>query len=249
MSEKEICLEMRDVCKSYRQGIKRVEVLHEVSLTVKRGEFVAIMGPSGSGKSTLLNIAAGIDSPDKGSVAISGKNVCTSDEKLLSKIRQHQLGYIFQSYNLLPMLTLAQNVQLPLRLRGEKCPSDWLDSLLERLGLADRAGHFPDQLSGGEQQRAAIARALITEPSIILADEPSGNLDRAAADGLCSVLADLCASVECAVVMVTHEPIAASWCDSVRVLIDGKLNDNVYQPKGHDLDGLNDFYQSCLLSS
>jgi putative ABC transport system ATP-binding protein len=203
---------VRDLAKIYRQGDIDVTALNRVSLDIAPGEFIALMGPSGSGKSTLLHIIAGIDRPTSGSVKVQGIEVANLDESQLADWRNQNVGFVFQSFNLIPVLTAAENVELPLLLtalnRAER--RSRVQAALELVGLADRGHHRPDQLSGGQQQRAAIARSLVTDPVLIVADEPTGNLDAKSATDVLNILQALSRNGK-TVIMVTHDPKAAVY--------------------------------------
>lgn len=211
--------------KSYHMGEVDVEALRGVDFVVEPGEFVAIMGPSGSGKSSLLHILGGLDESSDGEVSLAGRSLKKLDDQALTLLRRRQVGFVFQFYNLLPTLNAAENVALPLLLEGKKDSEtdDRVQELLGLVGLADRSGHRPDQLSGGEQQRVALARALVTEPAIVLADEPTGNLDRRAGIEMLTLLRLACDEKGQTIVIVTHDALAASRADRVVFLQDGSL--------------------------
>jgi len=204
---------IRDLSKIYRQGDINVTALNGVSLDIAPGEFIALMGPSGSGKSTLLHIIAGIDRATTGSVKVQGIEVANLNESQLADWRNQNVGFVFQSFNLIPVLTAAENVELPLLLtalsRSERRRQ--VQTALELVGLADRGHHRPDQMSGGQQQRVAIARALVTDPALVVADEPTGNLDAKSAADVMNILQGLSRSAGKTVIMVTHDPKAASF--------------------------------------
>jgi putative ABC transport system ATP-binding protein len=204
---------LRHVSKIFRQGDINVTALHDVSLDVQAGEFLALMGPSGSGKSTLLHIIAGIDRPTSGECHVQGIDVTQLNESELADWRNHNVGFVFQTFNLIPVLTAYENVELPLLLTrlGRKQRRQQVQTALELVGLADRAKHLPRQLSGGQEQRAAIARALVTDPSLIIADEPTGNLDSQSAQEVLTVLQSLGRQAGKTVLLVTHDPKAASY--------------------------------------
>ncbi len=211
--------------KIYGQGATAVTALDAVSLRIERGEFVAVMGPSGCGKSTLLHLLAGLDRPTSGRVLVEGQDLADLDDTRLTEMRRRKIGFVFQFFNLIPVLGAAENAALPLILDGVK-PGDaqaraqvWL----ERVGLAGRGHHRPDQLSGGEQQRVAIARALAVEPALILADEPTGNLDTDAGDAIAALLRQVCARWGRTVLMVTHDPHLAAFANRIVHLQDGKI--------------------------
>lgn len=209
--------------KRYQMGQVEVFALHGVSLAVQKGEFIAIMGPSGSGKSTLLHLLGGLDTPTEGEVILGGKSLAHLSDHHLAEVRRRQVGFIFQSFNLLPTLTAVENVFLPLLLDGKR-GIDFHDKVREKLslvGLSDRYNHLPNQLSGGEQQRVAIARALVISPEVILADEPTGNLDSKTAEMILKLLRSICDQENQTIVMVTHDPAAAGYADNVHKLNDG----------------------------
>ena len=205
----------------------RVTALREVSLALAAGSFTAVMGPSGSGKSTLLQCAAGLDAPTSGQVFVGGAEVPRSDEAELTEFRRERIGFVFQQYNLIPYLTVAQNVALPLRFAGKKVDQRARTALLARLGLAGLAGRLPAELSGGQQQRVAIARALLARPAVLFADEPTGALDRAGSRGVLDLLREAVDGFGQTVVMVTHDPVAAAWADAVIFLVDGGIVDRL----------------------
>jgi putative ABC transport system ATP-binding protein len=201
-------------------------VLRNISLNIPEGEFLALMGPSGSGKTTLLNMIAGIDRPDNGSITISGENIAALDESGLARWRSRHVGFVFQFYNLLPVLTAFENVELPLLLtslsKSER--KKHVESALTLVGLSDRMRHYPKQLSGGQEQRVAIARALVTDPTILVADEPTGDLDRVSAEEIMTLLERLNREFKKTIVMVTHDPRAAEKAHKVRHLDKGELS-------------------------
>ncbi|HMN96387.1 MAG TPA: ABC transporter ATP-binding protein [Phycisphaerales bacterium] len=223
------------VVKRYRLGNRSVEALRGIDLRIDSPGLHAIMGRSGSGKSTLLHLLAGLDRPDSGAISVSGARIDALDERGLTRYRRRRIGVIFQQFNLLPTLTAEENVMLPGVLDGipRRDRLDRARELLARLGLAERAGHRPDALSGGEQQRIAIARALFFEPSLLLADEPTGNLDSASSDLLWALLGEIAAQERLTVLMVTHEPAAAARCERVHVLRDGVVAD-AFEVEGAD---------------
>lgn len=218
-------IELRHVSKRYKRGGQFVPVLHDLSLTVAGGEFLALMGPSGSGKSTLLNLIAGIDRPDSGEILIDGRDIARMGESELAQWRAQHVGFIFQFYNLIPVLTAFENVALPLQLtdlRDSEKKARVLKALT-MVGLADRLDHTPSELSGGQQQRVAIARALITDPSIIVADEPTGDLDRQSAHDILEMLQGLNRDMGKTILMVTHDPKAAEHARRIVYLEKGQL--------------------------
>src|SRR5215212_5999815 len=218
-------LAVENVSKHFRQGDRKVAALDGVSLEVRQGQFLAIMGASGSGKSTLLYLMAALAAPDGGRVLVNGQDLTRMNDRALTLFRRRNIGLVFQSFNLIPTLTAEENVALPLMLekRSSSEISAKVDELLNTLGLSDRRKHRPDALSGGEQQRVAIGRALVTDASVILADEPTGNLDSANSRSVCELLRDLSAIHNKTIVMVTHEPTVAAYAQEVAVLKDGNL--------------------------
>ncbi len=220
-----VAVELRDVLKEYVRAEYSVRALDHISLRISEGEFFCLMGPSGSGKSTLLHLVAGIDKPTSGTVRVLGKPLGTLTDRQLARWRSENIGYVFQTFNLIPVLTALENVELPLLLTGLK-RKDRLQrarTALEIVGLGDRLGHRPQQLSGGQEQRVAIARALVTDPSIILADEPTGELDAAAADDVLSILKILNEQHGKTIIMVTHDPRARRVAATARYLDKGLL--------------------------
>ncbi|MDP3181991.1 MAG: ABC transporter ATP-binding protein [Desulfobaccales bacterium] len=220
-------VEISHLYKSYRRGSQDLVILQDISLTIASGEFLALMGPSGSGKTTLLNLIAGLDAPDKGHLIVKGIDITRLTEAQLASWRAREVGFIFQFYYLIPVLTAFENVELPLLLtplnRRER--QEHVDLALELVGLSDRRQHYPSQLSGGQQQRVAIARALITDPSIIAADEPTGDLDRQSANDVLNLLSRLNQEFNKTIILVTHDPEAASHAARIRRLIKGQLLD------------------------
>ncbi|MFF0221383.1 ABC transporter ATP-binding protein [Streptomyces sp. NPDC004629] len=216
-------LRLVKVTKTYGSGDSAVTALDGVTLGLARGTFTAVMGPSGSGKSTLLQCAAGLDRPDSGIVRVDGAEMTGSGEAELTRFRRSRVGFVFQQYNLLDTLTVAQNTVLPLKLAGRRVDRDRAREVLTAVGLGDRLGHMPGQLSGGQRQRVAIARALVTEPRVIFADEPTGALDTRSAREVLRLLREAVRVHGRTVVMVTHDPVAASYADSVLFLADGRL--------------------------
>ncbi|WP_189223924.1 ABC transporter ATP-binding protein [Saccharothrix coeruleofusca] len=211
------------VSKVHGSGDRAVTALDAVSIDLPRGTFTAVMGPSGSGKSTFLHCAAGLDRPTSGSVLLGGTDLAALDEKRLTEVRRERVGFVFQAYNLVPSLTVEQNIVLPLLLGAGAPDREWLGHVVRRVGLADRLHHLPSQLSGGQQQRVAIARALITRPDAVLADEPTGALDSRTGRQVLELLRDVVDSTGQTVLMVTHDPVAASYADRVVFLTDGRL--------------------------
>jgi putative ABC transport system ATP-binding protein len=229
-------LETNDVSKQYQMGEVTVNALAGVDFSVEQGEFVAVMGPSGSGKSTLLHLLGGLDQPTDGEVALDGRVLSHLSDSQVTITRRRKVGFVFQFYNLVPTLSAEENVALPLLIDGRR-PRDYqegVDRLLELVGLTERRDHKPDQLSGGEQQRVAIARALVTEPAIVLADEPTGNLDSRAGGEVLRLLRQLCDELDQTIVMVTHDPKAASHTDRIVFLKDGRIIDEMKLDGGKD---------------
>jgi putative ABC transport system ATP-binding protein len=216
--------------RTYGEGGSAVHALRGVSLEVPAGQFTAVMGPSGSGKSTLMHLLAGLDTPDAGSVRIAGEDITRMSDRELTRLRRKHIGFVFQSFNLLPTLTAEENVTLPLAIAGRKPAPEVLDALLERMGLADRRDHKPSQLSGGQQQRVAVARALICTPTVLFADEPTGNLDSAAGAGVLRLLRDAVDADGQTTVMVTHDARAAAIADRVLFLADGRIVADLENP-------------------
>ncbi|GAA1575027.1 ABC transporter ATP-binding protein [Dactylosporangium maewongense] len=204
--------------------------LDAVTVAFARGTFTAVMGPSGSGKSTLLQCAAGLDRPDAGRITVAGQDLTGLSERRLTLLRRERIGFVFQAFNLLPALTARQNVGLPMRLAGRRPDRATVDRALAAVGLADRAGHRPQQLSGGQQQRVAIARALVTRPAVLFADEPTGALDTNTGRDVLRLLRDLVDEHHQTIVMVTHDPAAAAYADRVLFLTDGRLSGSLSAP-------------------
>ena len=219
-----VCL--HDITKSYRRGAQIVPVLAGISFDIGAGEFLALMGPSGSGKSTLLNLIAGIDQPDSGELLVAGVNIGALSEVELADWRAGNVGFIFQFYNLMPVLTAFENVELPLLLsslsRAER--HDHVEAVLDLVGLQDRAEHYPNELSGGQQQRVAIARALVSDPNLIVADEPTGDLDRESAEGILTLMQTLNRELHKTIIMVTHDARAAAHAHAIMHLEKGELS-------------------------
>jgi len=218
-----------DITKNYGEGEASVRALCTVSMEVAPGEFVAVMGPSGSGKSTLMHLLAGLDRPSEGNVFIDGENVTQMKDKDLTMLRRKRVGFIFQAFNLIPQLTAEENIVLPLTLAREKANGN-LEALLDKVGLTDRRKHKPTELSGGQQQRVAVARALITEPAVVFADEPTGNLDSKSSDDILQLLRTAADERNQTTVMVTHDAHAASYADRVVFLADGKIVRELLDP-------------------
>src|SRR5579885_1485597 len=212
-----------DLARRFGEGETAVDALRGVSLTVGGGELVAVMGPSGSGKSTLMHILAALDKPTSGTVSIAGEDVGSLSDRDVTLLRRRHIGFVFQFFNLLPMLSAEENVLLPLSIAGEKPDEAWFADLLAKTGLKDRATHRPSELSGGQQQRVAIARALVSRPSIVFADEPTGNLDSKTSGEILELMRDSVDSFGQTTVMVTHDPRAAAIADRILFLADGKI--------------------------
>jgi putative ABC transport system ATP-binding protein len=212
-----------DVRRRYGEGAAAVDALAGVSVEFERSRYSAIMGPSGSGKSTLMHILAGLDRPTGGSVVLDGVAITSLDDGDLTRLRRDKLGFIFQFFNLLPVLTAEENIVLPLSIAGQRADPEWLRRLVDTVGLADRLTHRPAELSGGQQQRVAVARALISKPAVVFADEPTGNLDSKASEEVLRLLRQSVDELGQTVVMVTHDPEAASYADRLIVLRDGLI--------------------------
>ncbi|MBS1870473.1 MAG: ABC transporter ATP-binding protein [Actinobacteria bacterium] len=212
-----------DLRRRFGEGEAAVDALDGVSLELPQGAFTAIMGPSGSGKSTLMHCLAGLDKPTGGSVSIDGVDLSTLDDKKLTELRRDKVGFIFQSFNLLPVLTAQENIELPLKIAGRDVDAAWRDRLIDTVGLRDRLTHHPSELSGGQQQRVAVARALISKPAVVFADEPTGNLDSQSSAEVLRLLRQSVDELGQTVVMVTHEANAAAIADRILVLADGKI--------------------------
>ncbi|TEU18161.1 MAG: ABC transporter ATP-binding protein [Anaerolineales bacterium] len=229
-------LEANDISKQYRMGEVTVDALVGVDFVVEKGEFVAVMGPSGSGKSTLLHLLGGLDKSTDGEVTLGGRKLSVMSDKEVTLARRRNVGFVFQFYNLLPTLTAEENITLPLLIDGKKIKEyqSKIDELLELVGLTDRRRHKPDQLSGGEQQRVAIARAFVNAPDIVLADEPTGNLDSRAGEEIMKLLRRSCDELGQTIVVVTHDPKAASFADRIVFLKDGQIASEIRLEKGGD---------------
>jgi putative ABC transport system ATP-binding protein len=222
-------LQAEGLYKQYELGEHVVNALDGVSLDIERGEFVGVMGPSGSGKSTLLHLLGGLDQPTGGEIFLAGRKVSQLSDQQATLVRRRNVGFVFQFFNLLPTLSAEENILLPLIIDGKKSKDfkEQLDLILKRVGLEDRRHHRPDQLSGGEQQRVALARALITQPAILLADEPTGNLDTRTGNAMMQLLRESARDLDQAIVMVTHDPRAAAYADRVIFLRDGQIVDKI----------------------
>jgi putative ABC transport system ATP-binding protein len=211
------------VTRRYGDGESAVDALRGVSLEVPTGQFTAVMGPSGSGKSTLMHLLAGLDTPTSGTVVVGGQDITAMSDRRLTRLRRKHIGFVFQSFNLLPTLSAEENIVLPLAIAGRRPDRETLDALLARVGLSERRGHRPSELSGGQQQRVAIARALITAPTILFADEPTGNLDSSSGAEVLQMLRDAVDLDGQTTLMVTHDPRAAATADRVLFLADGRI--------------------------
>ncbi|MER6395785.1 MULTISPECIES: ABC transporter ATP-binding protein [unclassified Kitasatospora] len=218
------------VSKVYGKGRGAVAALREVTVRLPKGGFTAVMGPSGSGKSTFLHCAAGLDRPSSGTVRLGDTDLSRLSETKLTELRRERAGFVFQSFNLVPSLTVEQNITLPLRLAGRRADAARLAALVGRVGLRERTGHRPGQLSGGQQQRVAIARALISDPEVLFADEPTGALDTMTAREVLTLLRQTVEELGQTIVMVTHDPVAASYADEVLFLADGRVADTMSAP-------------------
>ena len=214
-------LETKDLRKVYGSGDTEVRALDGVDLTVEKGEFVAVVGTSGSGKSTLLHMLGGLDRPTSGAVLVDGKDIFSLKDEELTIFRRRKIGFVFQSYNLVPVLSVYENIVLPIQLDGGKVDQSYVNQVIEALGLEQKLQNLPSQLSGGQQQRVAIARALVTKPAIILADEPTGNLDSKSSRAVIRSFQQARDALEATIFMVTHDSYAASFCDRVIILRDG----------------------------
>ncbi|CRK49909.1 conserved hypothetical protein [Rhodococcus sp. RD6.2] len=229
-TSEEVAARAVNLTKTYGSGETAVTALGGVDVDFARGEFTAIMGPSGSGKSTLMHCLAGLDAASSGSVVIGDTDLTGLSDKQMTALRRDRIGFVFQSFNLVPTLTALENITLPLDIAGRKVNQEWLDSVLTRLGLTDRLGHRPSELSGGQQQRVACARALAGQPEIIFGDEPTGNLDSHSSGEVLSILRAAVDEFRQTVVIVTHDPRAAGYADRVVFLADGQIVDELREP-------------------
>ena len=244
---KKIAVETFDLTKSYRRASGAFDALSEMNFRVAEGEFVAIMGASGSGKSTALHLMAGLTRPTRGRVEIEGQELSKMRDAALTKFRRRRVGVVFQSYNLIPHLTAEENILFPLRADGRRVDSELLERLREfwkELGIEDQLEQYPDALSGGQQQRVAIARALATDPAVILADEPTGNLDWTSSQSVCEIFNRVNREAGRTIILVTHEPAVAIWSDRVVILRDGKASNEASTRDFKDAGDLARFYQS-----
>jgi putative ABC transport system ATP-binding protein len=224
-----------DVTRRYGQGQTCVDALRGVSVDIERAKLTAVMGPSGSGKSTLMHILAGLDKPTTGTVLVAGTEITTLDDNKLTKLRREHIGFVFQFFNLLPMLTAEENITLPLSIAGEKPEDGWVDKVVSDVGLSDRLDHRPSELSGGQQQRVAIARALVSKPTVLFADEPTGNLDSATGGEILQLLRSSVDTLGQTTVMVTHEPRAAAIADRILFLGDGCIVREMHGASAHEV--------------
>ncbi|MGC3021525.1 MULTISPECIES: ABC transporter ATP-binding protein [unclassified Brevibacterium] len=228
--ESDIVLRAQDLRKSFGRGDTAVCALDDISVDFESGRFTAIMGPSGSGKSTFMHVLAGLDRVDSGSIIMRGKDITRLNDRQLTQLRRDRVGFIFQAFNLVPTLSAEQNIELPVSLARKKIDREWKAEVVERLELGDRMQHRPHELSGGQQQRVAVARALLTRPDVIFADEPTGNLDSHAGAEVLSLLGRATTLYGQTIIMVTHDPVAASHADRVVLLKDGRATGEVRQP-------------------
>ena len=227
--------------KVYGEGETAVQALRGVTVAFTSGQFAAIMGPSGSGKSTLMHLLAGLDRPTAGSVVVDGAELANLDDRALTRLRRDRLGFVFQAFNLVPVLSAEENIVLPLTLAGKKPEGEWLTQLIDAVGLGDRLSHRPSELSGGQQQRVAVARALIHRPAVVFADEPTGNLDSKSSDEVLALLRQAADEFGQTVVMVTHDAHAASVADRIVVLSDGRI---VHDGGGETTEGVLDLMKA-----
>jgi putative ABC transport system ATP-binding protein len=212
-----------DLTRRYGEGETAVDALRGVSLEIERGKLTAVMGPSGSGKSTLMHILAGLDKPTSGTVTIGGEEITSMNDNELTFLRRKHIGFVFQFYNLLPMLSAEENIKLPLSVAGAKAEDGWFQELVAKIGIKDRLSHRPSELSGGQQQRVAVARSLVSKPTVVFADEPTGNLDSKSSSEILKLLRDSCDTYGQTIVMVTHDPRAAAIADRILYLADGLI--------------------------
>jgi len=221
---------VRNLTKTYGSGQALVRALDGVSLDIGAGEFTAVMGPSGSGKSTLMHCCAALDRPDSGEIHLGDQEIGGLGDKALTRLRRDEIGFVFQSFNLVPTLSAEENIVLPMAIAGRRPDAEWLDLVIDTVGLRDRLGHRPNELSGGQQQRVAVARALASRPRIVFADEPTGNLDSRSGAEVLDLLRRSARDYGQTVVMVTHDPVAASYTDRVVFLADGRVVDELRAP-------------------
>ena len=220
----DIILKAEHLVKTYGSGETAVKALDDVSLEVSKGEFVAIVGQSGSGKSTLLHMLGAMDYPDEGTLTVDGEDVFSMNDDALAQYRRRKAGFVFQFFNLLPVMTAKENILIPLSLDGQKADEAYLNEIAETMGIADRLSHYPHQLSGGQQQRVAIARAMISKPAVILADEPTGNLDSASGSEILSLLKTTIRKYDQTLILITHDMSVAEKADRIITIKDGKIN-------------------------
>lgn len=233
-----VAIDTIDLVKDYGRGENTVHALRGVNVSFERGKFTAIMGPSGSGKSTLMHTLAGLDSSTSGHIIFGGTDITKLNDNQLTLLRRHEIGFIFQSFNLLPMFTAEQNIIMPLTLAGEKPDREWFRVLVETLGLKERLNHRPNELSGGQQQRVAIARALISKPSVVFADEPTGNLDSVSSAEVLTFLKRSVTDLGQTIIMVTHDAVAASYADRAIVFADGRIVADEQNPTAERMNTL-----------
>ena len=225
----------RDVARRYGEGETAVDALRGVSVDIERAQLTAVMGPSGSGKSTLMHILAGLDKPTSGTVEVAGTEITSLGDTELTKLRREHIGFVFQFFNLLPMLNARENITLPLTIAGEKPQDGWVEQVVEDVGLSDRLTHRPSELSGGQQQRVAIARALVSKPTVLFADEPTGNLDSATGHEILQLLRASVDTLGQTTVIVTHDARAASIADRILLLADGLIVREMLSATSHDV--------------
>lgn len=230
-----VAVRATDIVKNYGSGETFVHALRDVSVSFQRGAFASIMGPSGSGKSTLMHVLAGLDSVTSGHILLDGTDITRLNDNELTVLRRSKIGFVFQSFNLLPMFTAKQNILMPLTLAGKRPDQQWLDELITSLGLSERLNHLPSQLSGGQQQRVAIARALISKPSIVFADEPTGNLDAVSSAEMLTLMRKMVDDYHQTIVMVTHDATAASYTDRAIILADGRIVADQPHPQAQEM--------------
>lgn len=219
----QIILKAENLCKTYGTGSAAVKALDDVSIEIKKGEFTAVVGQSGSGKSTLLHMLGAMDYPDSGSLTVDGTDVFSLNDEALAQYRRQKVGFVFQFFNLLPVMTAKENILIPTSLDGRDADEDYLNELAETMGISDRLSHYPHQLSGGQQQRVAIARAMIAKPAVILADEPTGNLDSASGTEIISLLRSTIKKYGQTLILITHDNRIAEQADRIITISDGKI--------------------------
>ncbi|HXZ57790.1 MAG TPA: ABC transporter ATP-binding protein [Gaiellaceae bacterium] len=234
-TDKDHVVEAHELTRRYGQGETAVDALVGVDLQVSSGKLTAVMGPSGSGKSTLMHLLAALDRPTSGYVVLAGTKLGQLSDTEITKLRRRHIGFVFQFFNLLPMLTADENIRLPLSIAGEKPDPEWYDDLVEKVGLTDRKKHRPAELSGGQQQRVAIARALVSRPTVVFADEPTGNLDSKTGGEILELMRDSVDSYGQTTVMVTHDARAAAIADRILFLADGKIVKDLGKATAHDV--------------